>query len=158
MQAFLDKHFYKGIDLRRARNYAGMERHELAELFGTSKHYVKQMETNTKPLTQEAIDFIRVMGHAKKVPLKKLKKRASEGKCIDKPKNIKIPPEKIIKKQQVSDLIRCSVCNEAKYDWELNMECISPYRITYICDECIASEKEEANANIEEIYELPKAA
>ncbi len=141
MQAYLDKHFYKGIDLRRARKYAGMEQSDLAELFGISKLRIKQLETNKKPLTQDVIDFIRVMGGEKKVTSKKGGKRANLGLGMHNAKNGNIPPEKTIPKQQVSGLIRCQYCGELKEEWEITIDCPDSYRSLLICEDCYSKKQ-----------------
>ena len=141
MQAYLNKHFYKGIDLRRARKYAGMEQDELAELFGISKLRIKQMETNKKPLPQDAIDFIRVMGGEKKVTSKKSPKKRNLGLGMHNAKNGNIPPEKTIPKQQVSGLIRCQYCGELKEEWEITIDCPDSYRSLLICEDCYSKKQ-----------------
>ncbi len=100
MEQFLDKHYYKGIDLRRARKWTGMEQSELAEWFEVSKYRIKQMETNKKPLSQDALDFIKVMGFGKTIPLKKGQKRQNKGHSMHRPNKVKIPPKKKHQKQQ----------------------------------------------------------
>jgi len=100
MDQFLDKHHYKGIDLRRARKLTGMEQSELAEWFGVSKCRIKQMETNKKPLSQDSLDFIKVMGFEKTTQLKKGQKRQNKGHSMHRPNKLKIPPEKKHQKQQ----------------------------------------------------------
>jgi ribosome-binding protein aMBF1 (putative translation factor) len=141
MEKFLNKHYYRGADLRNARKWSGMERSNLADWFGVSTHTIKQMEINKKPLSQDAIDFIVVMGFQKKVPLKKNKKRASEYNCIQTIKNDKIPSEKKLQNSQVSDTIKCEVCNEWKERWEVTIECINPYRTQFICEDCLLEKR-----------------
>ncbi|MBD3155141.1 MAG: hypothetical protein GF368_00615 [Candidatus Aenigmarchaeota archaeon] len=103
MQDFLEKHDYWGVDLRRARKWSGMDRRELAWWFDVSIHRIKQMETNKKPLTRKAIDFIRIMGFKKTVTMKKSKKEANEGFSTRTPKKTKTSPKKKVEKQQVLD-------------------------------------------------------
>ena len=142
MRAFLDKHYYKGNDLRKARRYAGMEQDELAELFEVSKLRIKQMETNKKPLSQDAIDFIRVMGGEKKITLKKLSKTGNLGLGMHNAKNGNIPPERIIPKQQVSGLIRCRYCGELKDESEITIDCVNPYHTFLICEDCYSNRQQ----------------
>lgn len=113
MEAFLKKHYYKGIDLRRARKWSGMEQSELAEWFNVSKHRIIQMETGKKPLSQDAIDFIKVMGFAKRIPLKKCKKSVKVGYPTCNPKNGSIPPEKKTSKSTLSAQIKQFTKEEA---------------------------------------------
>ena len=75
MEKFFSRHYYRGADLRKARKWSGMERSDLADLFGVSINTIKKMETNKKPLSQDAIDFIIAMGFKKTVPLKKKEKK-----------------------------------------------------------------------------------
>jgi len=100
MDQFLEKYYYKGIDLRRARKWTGMEQSELAEWFEVSRYRIKQMETNKKPLSKDALDFIKVMGFGKTILLKKGQKRQNAGHSMHKPNKVKIPPEKKHQKQQ----------------------------------------------------------
>ncbi len=141
MQAYLDKHFYKGVDLRRARKYAGMEQSDLAELFGISKLRIKQMETNKKPLSDDAIDFIRVMGGERRVTSKKVSKRRNLGLGMHNAKNSIIPPEKTIPKQHISSLIKCQYCGELKEDWEITIDCPDPYHSFLVCEDCYSNQQ-----------------
>lgn len=75
MDTFMEKHYYKGVDLRKARNGSDLERSDLAELLGISSHTIKQMQTNKKPLSEDAVEFIKTAGFKKTVPLKKSKKK-----------------------------------------------------------------------------------
>ena len=143
MEKFFSKHYYCSADLRKARKWSGMERSDLADWFRISIHNVKQMETNKKPLSQDAIDFIMVMGFKKTVPLKKKKKKASEYNCIQTTKNDKIVPEKKLKKPQVSDQIKCEVCNRREDSWEGAIECINSSRTQFVCEDCIESKKKQ---------------
>lgn len=158
MEQFLNKNYYRGVDLRKARKWSGMERSDLADWFGISIHTIKQMETNKKPLSQDAIDFIMVMGFRKTVPLKKVKKKASATNRIRTRKNGKIPPEKKLQNSQVSDTIKCEVCNKWKNDWEVTIECINSYRTQFICEDCIESKSKKATKEKEGVIELHAAA
>ncbi len=111
MTKFIDKHYYKGVDLRRARKASGMEQHELAEWFEVSKHRIVQMETNKIPLSEDAIAFIKVQGFKKTVPYKKAKKTVNAYSGMDNAKKHKIPPEKNMQKKQISDLNKQSDFN-----------------------------------------------
>jgi len=141
MEHFFSKHYYRGADLRRARKWSGMERLDLADLFGVSINTIKKMETNKKALSQKAIDFIIAMGFKKTVPLKKKKKKASEHNCIQTTKIDKIAPEKKLQNSQVSDTFKCEVCNEWKDDWEVTIECIDSYRAQFVCEACLSNSK-----------------
>lgn len=158
MEQFLNKHYYHGADLRNARKWSGMERSDLADWFGVSTHTIKQLETNKKPLSQDAIDFIMVMGFKKKVPLKKNKKKASEYNCIQTTKIDKILPEKKLQILKVSDTIKCEVCNEWKESWEVTIECINRNRTQFICEDCIESKNKKATKEKEGVIESHAAA
>jgi len=103
MEEFLKKHDYRGVDLRRARKWTGMDRRELAWWLDVSIHRIKQMETNKKPLTRKEIDFIRVMGGKKTVTMKKSKKKANKGLSTRTHKKTKTSSKKKTKKLQVLD-------------------------------------------------------
>lgn len=158
MEQFFSKHYYRGADLRKTRKWSGMERSDLADLFGVSVHTIKKIETNKKPLSQDAIDFIIAMGFKKTVPLKKKKKKASEHHCIQTTKIDKIPPEKKLQNSQVSDTIKCEVCNRWKERWEVTIECVNPYRTEFICEGCIRSKNKKATNDKEGVIELHAAA
>lgn len=114
MKNFLEKHDYRGVDLRRARKLTEMDRGELANWLGVSKHKIKQMETNKKALSREALDFIMIMGLKKTLPLRKWKKRAPKGYSIKTPQKLKTSPKKKAEKQQVLDPL--SANNEDEQD------------------------------------------
>jgi len=158
MEQFLNKHYYHGADLRKARKWSGMERSDLADWFRISIHTIKKMETNKKPLSQDAIDFIMVMGFRKTVLLKKAKKMASATNRIQTRKNDKIAPEKKLQILKVSDGIKCEVCNEWKDDWKVTIECINSYRTQFICEDCIESKNKKATKEKEGVIESHAAA
>lgn len=150
MEQFFNKHYYRGADLRKARKWSGMERSDLADLLGVSVNTIKKMETNKKPLSQGAIDFIIAMGFKKTVPLKKKKKKASEHNCIQTTKNDKIAPEKKLQNWQVSDTIKCEVCNRRKDSWEVTIDCINSYRAQFICEDCLSNSKKRKKVILRE--------
>jgi DNA-binding transcriptional regulator YiaG len=84
MEQFIAKHYYRGEDLQKARKWAGHSHSELAELFEVSTSLIKHMEKDKKPLSQDAIDFIKVMGFKKTVPIKIKKREKSDRIKIDK--------------------------------------------------------------------------
>jgi ribosome-binding protein aMBF1 (putative translation factor) len=158
IEQFFAKHYYCGADLRNARKWSGMVRSDLADWFDVSINTIKKMETNKKPLSQDAISFIIVMGFKKTVRLKKKKKKASEHNCIQTTKIDKIPPEKKLQNSQVSDTIQCEACNEWKERWEVTIECINSYRTQFICEDCIESKSKKATKEKEGLIELHAAA
>ena len=138
MEQFFKKYHYVGKDLRRARKESGMERSDLATRLGESKHAIKHMETNKKPLSQDAIEFIKEMGGEKQVPLKKYRKKGFEPNSMDMPKKDKIPPEKKLQNEQVSDLIECDICNKEKEAWMIRVEKSDSCGNQLICENCIS--------------------
>jgi hypothetical protein len=158
MEQFFGKHYYCGADLRKARKWSGMERSDLADWFRISINNVKQMETNRKPLSQDAIDFIMVMGFKKTVPLKKKKKKAPATNRIQTTKIDKIAPEEKLQILKVSDGIKCEVCNKWKNEWEVTIECINSYRTQFICEDCIESKNKKATKEKEGVIESHAAA
>jgi ribosome-binding protein aMBF1 (putative translation factor) len=143
MERFFTKHYYRGADLRKARKWSGMDYSELADWFGVSIHTIKQMETNKKPLSQEAVGFIIVMGFKKTVPLKKKKKKASEPNCIQTTKIDKNPSERKLKIMQVSDQIKCEVCKMWKESWEVTIGRLGSHHTILICEDCLSKSKNE---------------
>ena len=158
MEKFFSKHYYRGADLRKARKWSGMDHSELANWFDVSRNTIKKMETNKKPLSQDAIDFIMVMGFRKTVLLKKAKKMASATNRIQTRKNDKIAPEKKLQNAQVSDTIECEVCNRRKDSWKVTIECINSYRTQFICEDCIESKSKKVTKEKEGVIESHAAA
>lgn len=138
MELFLKKYHYVGNDLRKARKESGMERSDLATKLGVSKHAIKLMETNKKPLSQDAIEFIKEMRGEKRIPLKKCRKKGSEPNSMDMPKKDKILPEKKLQNEQVSALIECDICNKEKEAWMVRVEKSDSCGNQLICENCIS--------------------
>jgi len=116
MKKFLLQHDYRGNDLRKARKQGGLDQSELADLFRVSKHSVKQMETNKKPLSEDARGFIKSQGIVKTVPLKKWKKTGNMKDCIHPPENSKTSPERIRQKEHVTAPCECPSCGNSMID------------------------------------------
>jgi len=138
MDAFIKKHYYKGVDLRRALNWSGMTVAELADWFEVSVRKIMQMMTNKKPLSEDAIAFIKVMRFKKTIPLKKLSKTASKGCTTHIPKNEESPPEKKTEKTGVSDFFKCWRCKKIKDRWDITIELLSPYHHEFVCEDCLS--------------------
>ena len=94
MRKFIAKHDYKGVDLRRAQNIAGLDQQGLGKLFRISKTKVVRMETNKMPLSKQAIDFILEHCEGKKFKPKKVQKTLGMTHSTYLAKNAKIPPER----------------------------------------------------------------
>ena len=94
MRQFINKHDYKGVDLRRAQNNAGLDQPGLGKLFGISKRKIVRMETNKVPLSKQAIDFILEHCEGKTFKPKKVQKTLGMTNSTYLAKNAKIPPER----------------------------------------------------------------
>jgi len=103
MKDFLKKHDYRGVDLRRARKWSGMDRKELAWWLDVSIHRIKQIETNKRPLTRKEIDFIRVMGCKKTVTMKKKKNDTQEEKTKTKETKAELKKEPVLQEHEIAE-------------------------------------------------------
>ena len=102
---FFRKKFYRGYDLREARKARGWEKKDLANHLGFSQTRILRMETNHKPLSEQALNFIIEMGFEKTVKVGKPKKTACEGLYREMAKNGTIFPKKTLQDGQVTDFL-----------------------------------------------------
>ncbi len=105
MDNFFRKKFYRGYDLREARKARGWEKKDLANHLGVSQTRILRMETNHKPLSEQAVNFIIEMGFEKTVKVGKPKKTACEGLYREMAKNGTIFPKKTLQDGQVTDFL-----------------------------------------------------
>jgi len=103
MDNFFAKKFYRGYDLREARKSRGWEKKDLANHLGVSHTRILRMETNQKPLTEQAINFIIEMGFERTIKVGKPQKKACEGVHREMAQNGTISPKKTLQDSQVTD-------------------------------------------------------
>ena len=136
MGLFLKKHYYKGNDLKKAREWSEMEQKQVAEWLGVSERRVKQMESSRKPLSQDAVSFIKVMGFTKKVPLRKAVFTPPEPKGRPPTQKRVQSPKRISQDYKVTDLEKCGFCGIEKPPWEITVTRVGLW-CEYICEECL---------------------
>ncbi len=103
MDSFFAKKFYRGYDLREARKARGWEKKDLANHLGVSQTRILRMETNHKPLTKQAVNFIIEMGFERTIKVGKPQKKACEGVHREMAQNGTISPKKTLQDSQVTD-------------------------------------------------------